>query len=331
MVVRLDPGDRESRGDYVCKAPGCGWKGVDVVFMTAYNHLKRKHHSSAPIVRFPEEKRKQRKRLSVEEVVSKSRGSYEKTKRRRWEGMYFANCLLPGIMTLPGSYKTDDKDAFYFGAAPGAPTPVMVSTGIAFPLKISVSPGSGELRCLAGIGAKGVDSFRVAMAWASLNVSSIWKAIKGGKNCPATLYSRNEDVTLVSTQPECPRDGYSAGACFALAAAGWLTQAEFQHEWVGVTGNLDLRGRLLGVGGLEVKAKCAMEQGVSILVVPSCNYDDLMANDFSEIADGARDYARANFRRATTMTEVLELALKGESYQAHSGYIRRPFLDPVPQ
>ena len=191
--------------------------------------------------------------------------------------------------------------------------PVLVGTDAAFPCQVSVSRGSGKRLLAAGLGDVATESVHVAITWAAINVPQLCKSvIRRGGRVRTTLLCAKEDIRFISTQVDCLKEGPSSGACVGLSLVCWLTACTLKRKLIGVTGALDLRGRIFSVGGLNEKAQVAQEAGLAMVVVPQEDYDQLKSSDFSLIPEGVRGYAKTTFRGANTMADVLRQAIEGK-------------------
>jgi hypothetical protein len=67
-----------------------------------------------------------------------------------------------------------------------------------------------------------------------------------------------------------PKDGPSAGGAIGLALTSVLTGQPIRRD-VAMTGEIDTQGRILAVGGLDVKLETAIEAGCKTLIIPKAN------------------------------------------------------------
>jgi len=99
-----------------------------------------------------------------------------------------------------------------------------------------------------------------------------------------------------------PKDGPSAGVAIAAALASLTTDAPLRSD-VAMTGEITLRGRILGVGGVREKALAALRAGLSCVVLPASNLQDL-----DEIPRELK--RKIQFVPVTHMDEVLDAVLE---------------------
>jgi endopeptidase La len=67
-----------------------------------------------------------------------------------------------------------------------------------------------------------------------------------------------------------PKDGPSAGGAVALALASLLSERPVRRD-LAMTGEIDTRGRITGVGGLDVKLETAYDAGCRTIIIPKEN------------------------------------------------------------
>jgi len=99
-----------------------------------------------------------------------------------------------------------------------------------------------------------------------------------------------------------PKDGRSAGITIATAIVSLATRIPVRAD-LAMTGEVTLRGRVLPVGGVREKALAALRSGITRIVLPRRNLQDL--------ADIPRELKRkVHFIPVTHMDEVLDAALE---------------------
>jgi hypothetical protein len=99
-----------------------------------------------------------------------------------------------------------------------------------------------------------------------------------------------------------PKDGPSAGITMATALASLLSGRPVKHT-VGMTGEVTLQGRVLPIGGLKQKVLAAHAAGLTDVILPERNRQDL-----DDVPAHVRE--EMTFHSVMSLDEVLELALE---------------------
>jgi ATP-dependent Lon protease len=71
-----------------------------------------------------------------------------------------------------------------------------------------------------------------------------------------------------------PKDGPSAGGAICLAIYSYLMKVPIKYD-VCMTGEIDLKGKITKIGGLEAKLKGAKKAGAKLALIPKENHDNL--------------------------------------------------------
>ncbi len=109
------------------------------------------------------------------------------------------------------------------------------------------------------------------------------------------------DIHIHVPEGAIPKDGPSAGVTIATALISVLSNKKV-NRFVGMTGEITLKGRVLPIGGLKEKAIAASRCGLKEIVIPRDNEKDL-----DDIPKEVRDVLKINF--AETLDDVLQIAL----------------------
>jgi ATP-dependent Lon protease len=105
-----------------------------------------------------------------------------------------------------------------------------------------------------------------------------------------------------------PKDGPSAGITMCVSLISAISrQPVYQH--IAMTGELTLRGKILPVGGIKEKAISATRAGITIVVLPVDNRNDVL-----EIPKNIR--SRIKFHFVSNIDEVLDIVLVKPSVNA---------------
>jgi ATP-dependent Lon protease len=107
-----------------------------------------------------------------------------------------------------------------------------------------------------------------------------------------------------------PKDGPSAGITMATALASLLSGRPVKHT-IGMTGEVTLQGRVLPIGGLKQKVLAAHAAGLTDVILPERNRQDL-----DDVPQHVRD--EMTFHPVISLDEVLELALEPVSQHLHA-------------
>lgn len=198
------------------------------------------------------------------------------------------------------------------------PMPIMLTTGEAWMIRTSVTVGSGQRVIAAGCDQMGKDACHVAITWACINAARLRKWFDvGPSHAGQLLFTKKQDVTITSPAVDVRRSGPSLGAAASLSLVSWMLggRRRFREEHVGVTGAIDLRGRVLQVADLKQKSVWGMKGGIGMLIFPSDNMAMLERDDFADLEcedhPGLREYVKAKAQGASSMLDVMSLAMEG--------------------
>jgi ATP-dependent Lon protease len=114
-------------------------------------------------------------------------------------------------------------------------------------------------------------------------------------------FRENFDIHVHVPAGAVPKDGPSAGVTMLTALTSVLTGRLVRND-IAMTGEITLRGTVLPIGGLKEKVLAAHRAGISHVILPKKNADDL-----EEIPASVRD--KMTFHTVSEMREVLEIAL----------------------
>jgi ATP-dependent Lon protease len=177
---------------------------------------------------------------------------------------------------------------------------VGVATGLAWTeaggdvLRIEAALTRGRGLVLTGqLGDVMKESAQAALTWVR------WRL--GDFGVDEDLFSRRELHVHVPAGA-IPKDGPSAGVTMATAIASLATGIAVRPN-VAMTGELTLRGRVLPVGGVREKALAALRAGITTMLLPEKNLEDLREVPKELVK-------KMKFVGVAHMDEVLEVALE---------------------
>jgi ATP-dependent Lon protease len=156
----------------------------------------------------------------------------------------------------------------------------------------SLMAGKGDLIITGQLGDVMQESARAAVSYARTNLETF-----GVKND----FFENLDVHIHVPAGAIPKDGPSAGIAMATALISTITNKAINKE-VAMTGEITLRGRVLPIGGLKEKALGALRSGISTIIIPEKN-----RNDLTEIPKNVK--RKIKFVPVKHMDEVLSIAM----------------------
>lgn len=159
-------------------------------------------------------------------------------------------------------------------------------------VEAAVFDGTGKVELTGSLGDVMKES---AMAAVSFIRS---KADKYGVN---HNFYKEKDIHIHVPEGAVPKDGPSAGVTMATALLSALTNTPV-NQFVAMTGEISLRGRVLPIGGLREKTMAAYRMGIKTVIIPQKNVPDL-----SEIDKKVRTALK--FVPVTELDEVFEIAL----------------------
>jgi ATP-dependent Lon protease len=114
---------------------------------------------------------------------------------------------------------------------------------------------------------------------------------------------QKRDLHIHFPEGAIPKDGPSAGLAMATVLLSVIKGVPVKNTFA-MTGEIDLRGDALAIGGLKEKSLAALRTGIHDIIIPKSNQKDL-----EEIDPQVRKFLR--FHPVTHVEEVFELALAG--------------------
>ena len=176
---------------------------------------------------------------------------------------------------------------------PGVATGLAVTGAGGDVLFIEVSTGPGEpgLTLTGQLGDVMKESAQIALSWVRAHVEEL------GID-PSLLQQR---VHVHVPAGAVPKDGPSAGITMTTALVSALTGRPVRPE-IAMTGEVTLQGKVLPIGGVKQKVLAAHRSGVTEVILPRRNEDDI-----DDVPQRVRD--TMTFHIADTVTQVLDWAL----------------------
>jgi len=179
-------------------------------------------------------------------------------------------------------------------------------------VEVAIVPGAGNLRLTGTLGDVMKESAQAAVTYARSRAQVF------GLD---PLFHEKVDVHIHIPEGATPKDGPSAGITIAVALISALTDTPTRAD-VALTGEITLRGRVLGVGGVKEKAVAALRNGMRKVVLPASNASDLELLP-QEVKDDVE------FELVRTMDEVMDAVLARSPYRSRRPPAETPVEVPV--
>ena len=158
-------------------------------------------------------------------------------------------------------------------------------------VEVSTSPGEPGLTLTGQLGDVMKESAQIALSWVRAHLDEL------GLD-PSALQQK---VHVHVPAGAVPKDGPSAGITMTTALVSALTGRHVRPE-IAMTGEVTLQGKVLPIGGVKQKVLAAHRSGVTEVVLPRRNEDDI-----DDVPQRVRD--AMTFHIADNVGQVLEWAL----------------------
>jgi ATP-dependent Lon protease len=159
-------------------------------------------------------------------------------------------------------------------------------------VEASASEGEAALTLTGQLGEVMQESAHIALSYV--------RSHAGDVGVPAGAFQKGR-VHLHVPAGAVPKDGPSAGVTMTTALVSLLTGRPVRSE-VGMTGEVTLQGKVLPIGGVKQKVLAAHRAGLTEVILPARNGDDL-----EDVPEAVR--RQMTFHLAGDVTEVLQHAL----------------------
>jgi ATP-dependent Lon protease len=192
----------------------------------------------------------------------------------------------------PPTYQPSDRDQDEdrIGIANGLAW--TAAGGEVMDVEVAIVPGAGGLRLTGTLGDVMKESAQAAVTYARSRSTLLGLDPQ---------FHEKIDVHIHIPEGATPKDGPSAGITIATALISALTDTPTRAD-VAMTGEITLRGRVIGIGGVKEKAVAALRSGMARVVLPAANATDLETLP-AEVLESVE------FDLVTTMDEVMDAVL----------------------
>ena len=165
--------------------------------------------------------------------------------------------------------------------------------GGVLPIEVITVPGKGKVQVTGNLKDVMKESSSIAMSY----VRSVAKSHEVG----CSFFEEN-DFCIHAGDGSTPKDGPSAGITMSTALISAITGQPINRK-LAMTGEVNLRGNVLPIGGVKEKILGAKLAGCDTIIIPKKNEKDLEEIS-DEIKEGLKIIA------CSEMSEVLEIAFK---------------------
>ncbi len=162
-------------------------------------------------------------------------------------------------------------------------------------VETAVIPGKGKYILTGSLGDVMQESIRAAMTIVRKRALNL--------NIEKDFHE-NKDIHVHFPEGATPKDGPSAGVGIVTSLVSALTENPVKSS-VAMTGEINLHGQVLPIGGLKEKMLAALRGGIKTVIIPLENEKDL-----AEIPDNIKD--NLDIKTVEWVEEVLSLALENQ-------------------
>jgi len=159
-------------------------------------------------------------------------------------------------------------------------------------IETRIFPGKGETRLTGQMGDVMKESAQAAVSWMRSNAARL--GIDHDKIAASDLH-------IHLPQGAIKKDGPSAGVALTCAVVSAFTRRPIRND-VAITGEVDLRGNALPIGGVKEKVLAAHRAGIKIVFLPERNQKDTI-----DIPDEVK--AQLDIRYMKKVDDALAVAL----------------------
>lgn len=164
--------------------------------------------------------------------------------------------------------------------------------GTTLQIEVNTMPGKGELKLTGQLGDVMKESAQIALTYVR-SIADDYGVKKA--------FFKEHDIHIHVPEGAVPKDGPSAGITMATALLSAAAKRKVNCK-VAMTGEVNLRGKVMPIGGLKEKLLAAKNAGIKTVLVPKKN-EPMLDEISKEITSGMKIIL------AEDMSEVLKTAL----------------------
>ena len=137
--------------------------------------------------------------------------------------------------------------------------------GDTLPIEVNFYKGKGELYLTGSLGDVMKESAHIALSYIKANYEEF--------GIDYEILTKN-DIHIHVPEGAIPKDGPSAGIALTTALISAFTNKKVDN-YLAMTGEITLRGKVLPIGGLKEKSLGAYRSGIKTIIIPEENKSDL--------------------------------------------------------
>ncbi|MCE5208866.1 MAG: endopeptidase La [Chloroflexi bacterium] len=165
--------------------------------------------------------------------------------------------------------------------------------GEIMPVEVLLMDGKGNLQITGQIGDIMQESAQAALSYLKSRADDL--------DIDSDIFE-GLDIHIHVPEGAIPKDGPSAGITIASALISAFTSRKI-YKYIGMTGEITLRGKVLPIGGVREKVLAAHRSGLKMVLLPEKNRKDLV-----DVPKKVRDDLNIVF--VSHMDQVVDLALE---------------------
>lgn len=133
--------------------------------------------------------------------------------------------------------------------------------GTTLQIEVNTMPGKGELKLTGQLGDVMKESAQIALSYV--------RSVADGYDVNKEFF-KNHDIHIHVPEGAVPKDGPSAGITMATAILSAVSERKVDCK-VAMTGEINLRGKVMPIGGLKEKLLAAKNAGIKTVLIPKKN------------------------------------------------------------
>ncbi len=141
--------------------------------------------------------------------------------------------------------------------------------GDILPIEVTLTPGDGKVILTGLLKEVMRESSSIALSFIKSNAKQL------GITQSQLDALKDQNIHIHSPDGATPKDGPSAGVTFTTAIISAITNRKVS-QYIGMTGEITLRGNVLPIGGLKEKSISAFRSGLKTIFIPKENLKDLI-------------------------------------------------------